>query len=50
MASTSLSHVTISGRTSEGSVPSGALAGRAVAATVAISVTGMGWWRWVFAE
>ena len=37
MASTSFSQVMISGRTSLGSAPSGALAGRAVAATVATS-------------
>ena len=40
MASHSFSHVTISGRTSEGSAPSGASASSAVAATVAVSCTG----------
>ena len=50
MASHSLSQVTISGRTSEGSAPSGASASWAVAETVAVSCTGTGWCRWVFAE
>ena len=42
MASHSFSHVTISGRTSEGRVPSGASASWAVAETVAVSCTGIG--------